>query len=409
MKLLHTSDWHLGRSLHYRRRYTEFEQFLQWILQTLQQQQVDVLVIAGDVFDTTAPSHRAQTLYYQFLHQVAVSSCRHVVITAGNHDSPSFLNAPKALLRALNVQVIGNVPESLEEEVLELKNTSGETELIVCAVPYLRDRELRSAEAGETLEDKERKLLAGIRQHYQAVAEYAENLRSRAGADVPILATGHLFTAGGKTQEGDGVRELYVGSLAHVTAGIFPENLDYVALGHLHVPQLVGGKSHIRYSGSPLPMGFGEAKQQKSVALVTFTGRQPSVELLPVPTFQRLASIRGDWQAIEPQLQALISSQESVWIEVIYQSNELLPNLRERIDDLLAGSAIEVLRVRDNRVIQRVMQQAQVEETLDDLSEQEVFERVLTAHQIAEEQKPALRASYQQVLNNLYEQDQQAG
>ena len=270
MKILHTSDWHLGRTLYGRRRYEEFEAFLIWLVETIQQNQIDALLVAGDIFDTSAPSHRAQELYYRFLCRMAASCCRHVVVVAGNHDSPSFLNAPKELLRALDVYVVGNASENLEDEVLVLTAKHGAPELIVCAVPYLRDRDIRVAEAGESIEDKERKLIEGIRSHYADVASLAELKRTELGTEIPIVAMGHLFTAGGQTIDGDGVRELYVGSLAHVTAGIFPENLNYVALGHLHVPQKVNGSEVIRYSGSPLPMGFGEATQQKSVVIVDF-------------------------------------------------------------------------------------------------------------------------------------------
>jgi exonuclease SbcD len=151
MKILHTSDWHIGRTLYGRKRYEEFEAFLTWLAETIQQNEIDALLVAGDVFDTSAPSNRAQELYYRFLCRVAASCCRHVVVVAGNHDSPSFLNAPKELLKALDVHVVGSSTESLEDEVLVLRNDQDTPELIVCAVPYLRDRDIRVAEAGESV------------------------------------------------------------------------------------------------------------------------------------------------------------------------------------------------------------------------------------------------------------------
>ena len=122
-------------------------------------------------------------------------------------------------------------PKLPDDEVLVLRNERSEPELIVCAVPYLRDRDIRVSEAGESVEDKERKLIDGIRNHYAVVAARAEQQREELGVDIPIVAMGHLFTAGGQTVDGDGVRELYVGSLAHVTAGIFPACFNYLALG----------------------------------------------------------------------------------------------------------------------------------------------------------------------------------
>lgn len=197
---------HIGRTLYGRKRYEEFEAFLTWLAETIQQEQVDAPLVAGDVFDTSAPGNRAQELYCRFLCRVAASACRHVVVIAGNHDSPSFLNAPKELLRALNVHVVGNAAENREDEVLVLGNEDGAPELIVCAVPYLRDRDIRVAEAGESIEDKVRKLIEGIRSHYADVAALAEQKRADLGSEIPIIAMGHLFTARGQTVD-RGVRQ----------------------------------------------------------------------------------------------------------------------------------------------------------------------------------------------------------
>ncbi|MES9902640.1 MAG: exonuclease SbcCD subunit D C-terminal domain-containing protein [Sedimenticola sp.] len=408
MKILHTSDWHIGRSLYGRKRYDEFTEFLDWLAETIQDEQIDALLVAGDVFDTSAPSNRAQALYYRFLCRVATSSCRHVVVTAGNHDSPSFLNAPKELLKALNVHVVGAVPENLDDEVLVLRNDDDSPELIVCAVPYLRDRDIRVAEAGESIEDKERKLIDGIRGHYADVAVLAEQKRLELGVEIPIIAMGHLFAAGGKTIDGDGVRELYVGSLAHVTAGIFPECLDYLALGHLHVPQKVNGSEVMRYSGSPLPMGFGEAKQQKSVCLVEFVGTEAAVQLIDAPVFQKLERVKGSWDEISARILELSTTESLAWIEIVYEGDEVIGDLRERLDTAISESEMEILRVRDNRIIDRVLGQIHYEETLDDLNVQDVFERCLSAHEVQEDQRPELLRTYQETVMSLYEDDVRA-
>ncbi|HAG93853.1 MAG: exonuclease sbcCD subunit D [Pseudomonadales bacterium] len=413
MKILHTSDWHIGRTLYGRKRYEEFDSFLTWLAETIQQNEIDALLVAGDVFDTSAPSNRAQELYYRFLCRVAASSCRHVVVIAGNHDSPSFLNAPRELLKALNVHVVGSSSESLEDEVLVLRSELNAPELIVCAVPYLRDKDIRVAEAGESVEDKERKLLAGIRSHYAEVAAFAEQKREELGVDIPIVAMGHLFTAGGQTIDGDGVRELYVGSLAHVTAGIFPASFDYLALGHLHVPQKVNGLETIRYSGSPLPMGFGEAKQQKSVCLVVFNheegqGKPPSVQLIDVPVFQKLERVKGDWESISSRMLELSATDFQGWVEVIYEGEEVIGDLRERLETAVSGTGVEILRIKNNRIIDHVLGQIHEEETLDDLDVNDVFERCLAVHEVPEDQRPELLRAYQETVSSLYEDDVKA-
>lgn len=408
MKILHTSDWHIGRTLYGRKRYEEFEAFLTWLAETIQQNEIDALMVAGDVFDTSAPSNRAQELYYRFLCRVAASSCRHVVVVAGNHDSPSFLNAPKELLKALDVHVVGNSTASTEDEVLVLCNEQDAPELIVCAVPYLRDRDIRVAEAGESVEDKERKLIEGIRTHYAAVAALAEQKREEHGADIPIVGTGHLFTAGGQTVDGDGVRELYVGSLAHVTAGIFPDCFNYLALGHLHVPQKINDSEIIRYSGSPLPMGFGEAKQQKSVCQIEFHSTAASVQLINVPVFQKLERVKGDWDGISSRILELSATDSQGWLEVIYDGDEVIGDLRERLEAAISGTQMEILRIKNDRIIDRVLGQIHEEETLDDLNVNDVFERCLAVQEVPEEQRPELLRAYQETVSSLYEDDVQA-
>ena len=411
MKVLHTSDWHIGRTLYGRKRYEEFGAFLTWLAETIQQNGIDALLVAGDIFDTSAPSNRAQELYYRFLCRVAASCCRHVVVVAGNHDSPSFLNAPKELLKALDVHVVGSSTESPEDEVLVLRNDQDTPELIVCAVPYLRDRDIRVAEAGESVEDKERKLIDGIRTHYATVAALAEQKREELGANIPIVGTGHLFTAGGQTVDGDGVRELYVGSLAHVTAGIFPACFNYLALGHLHIPQEVNGSKTIRYSGSPLPMGFGEAKQQKSVCQVEFHSTAASVQLIDVPVFQKLERVKGDWDGISSRILELTATDDPnrrAWLEVIYDGIEVIGDLRERLEAAISGTQMEILRIKNNRIIDRVLGQIHEVETLDDLTVNDVFERCLAVHDVPEEQRPELLRAYRETLSSLYEDDLQA-
>ncbi|MDD2944170.1 MAG: exonuclease SbcCD subunit D C-terminal domain-containing protein, partial [bacterium] len=362
------------------------------------------------------------------------SSCRHVVVIAGNHDSPSFLNAPKELLKALNVHVVGNASEAMVDEVLVLRNEQDAPELIVCAVPYLRDRDIRLAEVGESIEDKERKLIEGIRNHYAVVADLAQQKRRELGVDIPIVGMGHLFTAGGQTVDGDGVRELYVGSLAHVTAGIFPECLDYVALGHLHVPQRVGGSEIIRYSGSPLPMGFGEATQQKIVCQVEFR-REPgfrrelgqcpedsieankiwnriTVQLIDVPVLQKLECIKGDLDGILTRIRELSAAcrqdGSSVWLEVLYEGSAVIGDLRERLEAEILGTAIEILRIKNNRIIDRIMGRVDEEETLDDLNVNEVFERCLAVHDLPEEQRLELCQTYREAISSLHDDDLRA-
>lgn len=408
MKVLHTSDWHIGRALYGRKRYEEFEAFLNWLAGFIEEENIDVLLVAGDVFDNSAPSNHAQGMYYRFLGRVAAYPNRHVVVTAGNHDSPSFLNAPRELLKFLNVHAVGCASEPPADELIVLAGPDQEPRLIVCAIPYLRDRDIRTAEAGESVEDKERKIIEGIRAHYRRVCEAAEEKRALLKKPVPIVAMGHLYAAGGQTVDGDGVRELYIGSLAQVRTDVFPECIDYLALGHLHIPQTVGGSDFIRYSGSPLPIGFGEAEQEKSAVLVEFSGIAPTVTRIPVPRFQELKTLRGDWQTIARGIDELKSGGSGAWLEIVYEGEDIAGSLRDRLDEAIAGTGIEILRVKNNRVLERAMSGMGTEETLDDLNVTDVFKRCLQAHDIPEDQRPALLSAYQEVVVSFSEADLRA-
>ena len=421
MRILHTSDWHIGRSLYEKRRYDEHAALLDWMAETLRSQRIDVLLIAGDVFDTSAPSHRAQELYYRFLCQAAGTGCRHVVVTAGNHDSPSFLDAPRELLRFLNVHVVGTAMAPPENEALVLRDSAGQAELIVCAVPYLRERDLRSVDAGESLEDKGRKVITGLREHYGQVCARAEQERRALGRPVPIVAMGHLFTAGGKKQDHDGVRDLYIGTLAHAPADIFPPCVDYLALGHLHAPQQVDRRETMRYSGAPLPMGFGEAGQEKSVCVVEFSAPDgptvlpnaqdplapapPTVRLVPVPVFQPLERIRGDLATIQQRLRALADTGEAIWIEVIYDGDAIQGGLRETLEAEVAESNLTLLRIQNQRVADQILETLEQETTIDELDGEAIFQRCLDAHKAPDAQRPELLALYRQVVAELQEQD----
>lgn len=402
MRILHTSDWHLGRTLYERKRYEEFQAFLNWLRGVVIEERIDILLIAGDVFDTVSPGNRAQELYYSFLRDIVDSCCHHVVVIAGNHDSPSFLEAPRELLAALRVHVVGAAESNLDKELLVLNSPEGHPQAIVCAVPFLRDRDVRLVDDHEDAEDKTRNLVEGIRKHYARIAEKACELK-RQSAAVPIIGMGHLLATGGKTLEGDGVRELYIGSLGTVGADIFPETLEYVALGHLHIPQKVGGKDHIRYSGSPLAMGFGEAGQQKEIIVVEFTaeGSVGSIVSHAVPVFQRLQRIRGDMDFIRGSITQLIETGESVWLEIEYTGSALGVEVRDVVTQMVNGTAAEVLRIRNQRIVEQVLHRAQDEELLENLDVDEVFSRCLDTHRVESVERQELMALYREILLSM--------
>ena len=397
LKLLHTSDWHLGATLCGRRRLDEAEAFVRWLLQLLEKEQINIVIIAGDVFDSVMPGNAAQEIYYRFLAEAsALPDCRHIVVIGGNHDSPSLLEAPAALLERLNVYVTGEASEHLTDEVIEMCNRSGRVEMLVGAVPYLRDRDLRSSAEGEAFADKEQNLLNGLVNHYSIIGCELEKRRLDSGP--PVVVTGHLFAAGASGNNDEGVRDLYVGGLAAFPGNAFPAFADYVALGHLHAAQKVGGSDYIRYSGSPVPVGFNECKRQKYVNVVEF--ESGSCKIIPheLQVFRELRTVSGNLADIEAGLTELRLKICHAWVSVDYTGDELIAGLRDKVNAMCEDAPFEVLRIR-NSVAQTFHDFAcQNYEDPAELNPNEVFERFLELRAIPDEQRNMLREAYSEIL-----------
>jgi exonuclease SbcD len=399
MKILHTSDWHLGRTLYSKKeRQEEHKAFLEWLLKTIKENSIDLLLIAGDIFDTASPSTTSQRMYYDFLVKVKTAGCENVIVVGGNHDSPSFLNAPKDILAALNVAVIGNATENIEDEILVVKDNNGNPTIIVCGVPFLRERDISRFAEGENYSDRSKRINENIKKHYEEIAELAENKRKELGKQIPIIATGHLSVAGGQRNEDDGVRETYIGNIEAVGSDIFPDTFEYVALGHYHIPSKI--KEHIRYCGSPIPMGFGEAKQTKCVYVVDYAKGQ-NIETIEIPIFQKLESIVGDKIFIEKRLTELKKSGSSVWVEVIYKGDEVFPDFSAWTNEQVTNSEIEVLKLQNRQHLNEVLTTNDTTDSLDELNAFDVFDKLLDKSSISDEQKEELKESYKEIVDGL--------
>ncbi len=395
-KILHTSDWHLGRRLKNRERYDEFKKFFSWLENLIKNENIDALIVAGDVFDNTTPSTRAQDLYYSFLSRIAQSSCQHIVITSGNHDSPTFIDAPKNLLRLFKIHVVG---QACEDEVITLKDASGNPELIVCAVPYLRDRDVRTFSASDEVDDMESNLIAGIKNHYEKIFSHALNLRG--DSKIPIVAMGHLFARGGHVTDGDGVRSLYVGTAIEVGDDLFPDFLTYTALGHLHSPQKIG-RENIRYSGAPLAMGFGEVSKNKAVCVLELEGENLiNVKEISVPVFQRIERITGGLDEIFSAIDVLGFQNESIWLEITYTGNETQGDLQERISERVKlFPQIEVLSLRDESKRPGENFNHEFSKTLEEISPSEMLEIFFEKHNTPQSQREIFMLMYNKILQS---------
>ncbi|MBT3319090.1 MAG: exonuclease subunit SbcD [Clostridia bacterium] len=394
MKILHTSDWHIGHALYGKKRNDEHSAFLNWLTEQIASRDIDALVVSGDIFDTGSPGGAAEQLYFDFLTSIIKTNCKTVVIVAGNHDSPRRLQAPAALLKKLHIHVIG-IPSAPADHVIELKDSDDNIGALCCAVPYLRKNDMVRIEDDNISTDE--KIILATKQFYSDVAAAAK----QKNPDVPIIATGHLFAQGATTSEGDGVRELYVGSLGHVGADVFPEEIDYVALGHIHSKQTVSGNERIRYSGSPLCMSFSEIGKPKYVLEIdTLDGI--SVDKIEVPAFRQMKAISGDYDEIISALGALSGD---VWVEVTYTGSELRSSLSFDINEAVRGSDISVLSIRNKAIIDSIIGATQISQTLESMKVADVFLRCMDDNEISGSRREHMTADFNEIVREVQERD----
>ena len=357
-------------------------------------------MVSGDIFDVANPSHRIQEPYYRFLSKIALSGCSQVVIIAGNHDSGLLLDAPKNLLSTISIFVVGNVVKGdLSGEMIELKNKDGGVEMIVCAVPYLKEAALRDVCPKEVDRDIAKLVVEGTRAHYHAVFDLALQRKVELGnPEIPIVAMGHLFAANVSGGKDEGIRDV-VWNLGLIDVDVFPEGFDYVALGHIHRAQKIGGLNHIRYSGAPLLMGFDEIGQKRIVHIVDFPkGESCVVEKLEVPSFQEFVRISGDLFTIQKELSLLREKKSNAFVEIIYNGEELINNLSYRLKDDLEEVTFTVVRLMNQKeYLSGVLLDEKIED-LSEMREEEVFLKLLEVNHISEEQSQELLAAFREII-----------
>lgn len=417
MKILHTSDWHLGQSFFTKSRKDEHQGFIDWLLAQVASEKIDAVIIAGDIFDTGTPPSYAREMYNQFVVDMQKLNCV-LVVLGGNHDSVSTLNESKQILACLNTFVVASTGISVEEQVFTIPDQLGQPAAILCAVPFIRARDVLQSAAGETGLEKRQALGDAIKQHYQTLYQVALTKKQNSGLDLPIIATGHLTALG--VSQSESVRDIYIGTLDGFTADGFPP-VDYIALGHIHKPQIVAKSEHIRYCGSPIPLSFDELGTQKQVMLVEFNGTQRTrMQPIDIPIFQPMQVIKGDLSDITAGLQAFENSDDTkddttlaCWLCLEVDSQDYLSDLQQRIQDMTAGLNVEVLQLRRSRNQRRQLLSQMQSETLAELKPDDVFEKRLamesfeTNPETDDEQSTLkqVRQRFSQILSEVEHQD----
>jgi DNA repair protein SbcD/Mre11 len=306
MKILHTSDWHLGVTFEGISREEDHKFFLKWLIQTLSENEIDVFIIAGDIFDQPQPSAEAQKIYYQFLFHVSQKTfVKKVIILGGNHDSPTRLDAPSELLKLLDVFVVGGITSelnSLSRYLCPIYNEDGKIELVVAVVPFVHEYRLGVRTAFQSENEIQQSFKEKITQFYKNLADEAERISEGA----PIISTGHLACVG--CESDDAPLEVHmVGTLGGLPKEIFDPRFSYIALGHIHRSYRVEN-SNAYYCGSPIPLSIKESKSPRFIQIVSFldkANKDPIIVKLEVPLRRKIQEIRGNIDEIFNQIKNL--------------------------------------------------------------------------------------------------------
>lgn len=408
MRLIHTSDWHLGHSLHELSRRHEHLAFFNWLLNTIEKEQADALLVAGDIFDTANPSAQAQSDFYAFLARAKGRfPSLDLVVIGGNHDSAARLDAPDPLLHAFGVRVVGGVSRRADGEldverlIAPLKDAEGHVAAWVAAVPFLRPVDLPHIDAPDV-----DALIEGVRQVYSQVLD---EVRVKRDPGQAIVAMGHCYMTGTALSDLS-ERKILGGNQHALPVDIFPEDVAYAALGHLHLAQKVGGRNGVRYCGSPIPLSFSETIYRHQVCVVDLEGatlaavrdvRIPrTVELLQLPT-----GGPGTLEALLEALHELPTRDATQPIETLplLEASVLLekpePALRSIIEAALEGKAARLVKISSPRSgTGSPLAQAAGASSLKDLKPEEVF-RLRYQREYQGEPSEALLAAFHELID----------
>ena len=405
MLFIHTSDWHLGQTLHNFDRSYEHQAFLDWLIVCLVKEEAEALLISGDIFDTANPSAQAQKQFYRFLQQ-AKRQLPHlnIVIIAGNHDSPGRLEAPAPLLEEMDVAVIGFVPRlpdgsiDLDRLVLPLKNAAGEIKAWCLAIPFLRPSDVPKCE-GEVKDP----YMQGITLLYQQCLQYALNLRQ---PDQAIIALGHCHMVGGEISE-ESERRIVIGGTEALSVSMFDTNVAYAALGHLHLAQKVGKQEHLRYCGSPLPMSFAEVDYQHQVLRVDLDqGKVSAITPILVPRAVDLLRVPKHPAPLAQVLVALTELdvpsdtplERQPYLEVRVRLDAPEPGLRAAIENAIEGKALRLAKIETSFAAKKISESETVTLTeLENLQPEDIFQR-LYQNKYQNEAPPELRSAFTELM-----------
>lgn len=345
MRIIHTADWHLGQTFYNHDRSKEHALFLDWLCSIIKERKTELLLIAGDIFDTQNPSAEAQKMYYHFLKRVTEENDGlQIIATAGNHDSAARIEAPSPLLNVFNVHVSGVVHYKDGEIDYDSMIIPLADNACCLAVPYLRFSDLPKADSYSE----------GVTKMYSTLYE-----RAREMGYSPIIAMGHLQASGAEVSVNDSSEHQLIGGMEGIDTQFCADGIAYTALGHLHKAQRVGKRENVRYSGSPLPMSFAEINNRQSVTEVILDNGECRIEKIIFDTPAKLMSIPKEAGPIDMVLEEIsklpngAADDYAPYLEIKVLVTTVDPTMRQRIEDALANKAVRLANISATSNISR--------------------------------------------------------
>lgn len=402
MKILHTADWHIGKILHRQDLHEDISIFFNWLITFIQTEKIDILLISGDIFDLANPSHRDIASYYQMLHRLSQLNIK-VIITGGNHDSVSLLEAPSSLLNILDIIVVGGAKVNPENEVIPCYSKDGKLECVVLAVPFLRDKDLRISFPADEMPEKSKITELAIKQHYATLTEIS---LAKYGLTVPLIAMGHMYMNGAMTSDSE--REIHIGSLSGLDSDIIPPDIDYMALGHIHKPQKVSNKENIRYCGSPIFLDFSERDYDKKVILIETDGvKIINIQSVPIPKSRDIVKFAGSLENVTKRLSLykntlpLCAFIEIEVLEPIFDIKKI-----QELEDLREKTISDSFKILKSRISFASIQNSEVSDLLQsksiiELSPLDIFRQKLSEGLLDESLFAELLDVYDELLQEL--------
>jgi exonuclease SbcD len=358
--------------------------FFEWLLDQIKFNEIEYLLVAGDIFDNNNPSNESNKIYYSFLKKLSALNCK-AIITAGNHDSPSFIDVPKELLSEFDISVFGTFPgiDKVEEIFVPLIDKNGIEIAVVAAIPFLQDRFVRQVGEGEGAKEIAEKIKQGMKTLFEQIGGALKEKYP----SIPKIGMAHLHAQGTEVSEAE--REIQIGNQEGIASSDLNQ-FDYLALGHIHTGQPVI-KGKIQYASSPISLGFSENKYNHKVVMLDINDNKIMESEIPVKKNRSLYQLKGTMKEVEEQVQKLENKYSlQVLLDILIEEDKFDPTITDRLEAIKVMLAVDnKMKIINTRIIFKDKTATRFSSTfnaneLKDLKPMDVFKNLIENRDMAE-------------------------